>query len=61
MHLLAGDLGVEPVFSQGQWDKLLQILDLGRIDAGGQRLRVDRGRARATTWRPARITSTSSS
>ena len=42
MTRLAGDLGVEPVFSQGQWDKLLQVLDTGRIDAGDQRLRVDR-------------------
>src|SRR5690348_16639101 len=25
MQRLAGDLGVKPVFSQGQWDKLLQI------------------------------------
>jgi polar amino acid transport system substrate-binding protein len=33
MRRLAGDLGVEPVFSQGQWDKLLQVLDSGRIDA----------------------------
>ncbi len=33
MRSLAGDLGVEPVFSQGQWDKLLQVLDSGRIDA----------------------------
>ena len=32
MDRLAGDLGVEPVFSQGQWDKLLQVLDSGRID-----------------------------
>jgi polar amino acid transport system substrate-binding protein len=32
MRRLTGDL-VEPVFSQGQWDKLLQILDSGRIDA----------------------------
>ncbi len=32
MTLLARDLGAEPVFSQGQWDKLLQILDSGRID-----------------------------
>ena len=33
MRSLAGELGVEPVFSQGQWDKLLQVLDSGRIDA----------------------------
>ena len=33
MRRLGRDLGVEPVFSQGQWDELLQILDLGRIDA----------------------------
>jgi polar amino acid transport system substrate-binding protein len=32
MELLARELGVEPVFSQGQWDKLLQVLDSGRID-----------------------------
>jgi polar amino acid transport system substrate-binding protein len=32
MRLLARDLGAEPVFSQGQWDKLLQVLDSGRID-----------------------------
>jgi polar amino acid transport system substrate-binding protein len=33
MRSLAGGLGVEPVFSQGQWDKLLQVLDSGRLDA----------------------------
>jgi polar amino acid transport system substrate-binding protein len=33
MSRLAGDLGVEAVFSQGQWDKLLQVLDSGRLDA----------------------------
>jgi polar amino acid transport system substrate-binding protein len=33
MTKLAGDLGIEPAFSQGQWDKLLQVLDSGRIDA----------------------------
>jgi polar amino acid transport system substrate-binding protein len=33
MRRLTGDLGVQPVFSQGQWDKLLQVLDSGRIDA----------------------------
>jgi polar amino acid transport system substrate-binding protein len=32
MRLLARDLGAVPVFSQGQWDKLLQVLDSGRID-----------------------------
>ena len=32
MDRLAADLKVEPVFSQGQWDKLLQVLDSGRID-----------------------------
>jgi polar amino acid transport system substrate-binding protein len=32
MTILARDLGAEPVFSQGQWDKLLQVLDSGRID-----------------------------
>jgi polar amino acid transport system substrate-binding protein len=32
MRLLARDLGAEPMFSQGQWDKLLQVLDSGRID-----------------------------
>jgi polar amino acid transport system substrate-binding protein len=32
MTLLARDIGAEPVFSQGQWDKLLQVLDSGRID-----------------------------
>jgi polar amino acid transport system substrate-binding protein len=32
MRHLARDLGAEPVFSQGQWDKLLQVLDTGRID-----------------------------
>ncbi len=31
-----------PSSRQGQWDKLLQVLDSGRIDAGRQRLRVDR-------------------
>ena len=33
MARLAGDLCVEPDFSQGQWDKLLQVLDAGRNDA----------------------------
>jgi polar amino acid transport system substrate-binding protein len=32
MALLARDLGAEPVFSQGPWDKLLLVLDSGRID-----------------------------
>jgi polar amino acid transport system substrate-binding protein len=32
MGLLAKELGVTPEFSQGQWDKLLQVLDAGRID-----------------------------
>jgi polar amino acid transport system substrate-binding protein len=32
MTRLAAELGVTPVFSQGQWDKLLQVLDSGRID-----------------------------
>ena len=32
MTLLAQELGVTPEFSQGQWDKLLKLLDLGRID-----------------------------
>src|SRR5437868_5455216 len=32
MTLLARDLGATPVFSQGPWDKLLQVMDAGRID-----------------------------
>ncbi|MGO9465866.1 MAG: ABC transporter permease subunit [Isosphaeraceae bacterium] len=32
MDRLARDQGASPVFSQGQWDKLLQVLDSGRID-----------------------------
>ena len=32
MDQLAGDLGATAEFSQGQWDKLLQVLDAGRID-----------------------------
>lgn len=32
MGLLAKDLGATPEFSQGQWDKLLQVLDAGRLD-----------------------------
>jgi polar amino acid transport system substrate-binding protein len=32
MQALAREMGVSPVFSQGQWDKLLQVLDSGRID-----------------------------
>src|SRR5262249_60035821 len=32
MARLARDLGAVPVFSQGPWDKLLQVLDSGRID-----------------------------
>jgi len=32
MRLLARDLGAKAEFSQGQWDKLLAVLDSGRID-----------------------------
>ena len=32
MHGLASDLGVKAEFSQGQWDRLLQNLDAGRVD-----------------------------
>ena len=32
MALLGTELGVKPVFPQGQWDKLLQLLDSGRVD-----------------------------
>ena len=32
MTLLGKELGVAPVYSQGQWDKLLQVLGTGRID-----------------------------
>jgi polar amino acid transport system substrate-binding protein len=32
MTLLGKELGVTPVYSQGQWDKLLQVLGTGRID-----------------------------
>jgi polar amino acid transport system substrate-binding protein len=32
MDRLAKDLGAAAVFSQGQWDKLLQVLDSGRLD-----------------------------
>ena len=32
MALLGKELGATPVFSQGQWDKLLQVLEIGRID-----------------------------
>jgi polar amino acid transport system substrate-binding protein len=32
MASLAKSLGANPKFSQGQWDKLLQLLDSGRID-----------------------------
>jgi polar amino acid transport system substrate-binding protein len=32
MEGLAKDLGASPVFSQGQWDKLLSVLDSGRLD-----------------------------
>ena len=31
MRLLARDLGAEAEFAQGQWDKLLSVLDAGRI------------------------------
>jgi polar amino acid transport system substrate-binding protein len=33
MSLLGKELGVAPEFSQGQWDKLLQVMDSGRLDA----------------------------
>ena len=32
MTLLGNELGFSPVYSQGQWDKLLQVLATGRID-----------------------------
>jgi len=32
MRDLAAGLGAEPVFAQGQWDRLLQDLDAGRVD-----------------------------
>jgi polar amino acid transport system substrate-binding protein len=32
MRSLAGEVGARPVFSQGQWDRLLQNLDAGRVD-----------------------------
>jgi polar amino acid transport system permease protein/polar amino acid transport system substrate-binding protein len=32
MALLAKELGLTPVYAQGQWDKLLQVLGSGRID-----------------------------
>ena len=60
MALLGKELGVEPVYSQGQWDKLLQVL-IGPDRPGDQRLRMDRRLTVAITWRPARTTSTSCS
>ena len=33
MAELGKEVGARPEFSQGQWDKLLQVLDSGRIDA----------------------------
>jgi polar amino acid transport system substrate-binding protein len=32
MSLVGKQLGATPVFAQGQWDKLLQVLEIGRID-----------------------------
>lgn len=32
MESLGAGLGARPVFAQGQWDRLLQVLDTGRID-----------------------------
>jgi polar amino acid transport system substrate-binding protein len=32
MGAVGRSLGVTPVFAQGQWDKLLQVLEIGRID-----------------------------
>jgi polar amino acid transport system substrate-binding protein len=32
MRALGRSLGVAPVFAQGQWDKLLQVLEIGRVD-----------------------------
>jgi polar amino acid transport system substrate-binding protein len=32
MNALGRSLGVTPVFAQGQWDKLLQVLAIGRVD-----------------------------
>ena len=50
MASLAKNLGAKPEFSQGQWDKLLQLLDSGRIDlvCNGYEWTETR---RATTWR----------
>ncbi len=60
MEDLANDLGAAPVFCQGQWDKLLQVLDSGRIDmvANGYEWTEPRG---GITWRPDLITSINSS
>ncbi len=33
MKRLAAEIGVEPVYSQGQWDKLLPLLESQRVDA----------------------------
>lgn len=33
LRAIGKELGVTPVFSQGPWDKLLQVLETGRIDA----------------------------
>lgn len=33
MERLCKELGASPEFSQGQWDKLLQVLDSGRLEA----------------------------
>jgi polar amino acid transport system substrate-binding protein len=47
MTLLGRDLGATAKFSQGQWDKLLQVLDTGRIDAVINGYEWTEGRARA--------------
>jgi polar amino acid transport system substrate-binding protein len=51
MSLLGKELGVTPEFSQGQWDKLLQLLASGRHDAviNGYEWTEDRARDYAAT------------
>ena len=53
MASLATRLGANPEFSQGQWDKLLQLLDSGRIDLVCNGYEWTETRT-ATTWRHGR-------
>jgi polar amino acid transport system substrate-binding protein len=47
MREVGSELGVTPVFSQGPWDKLLQVLEIGRVDVVVNGYEWTEGRARS--------------